>query len=72
MSGFRDAGDYARILAYLEGLSLVDAVRIVAAAPGEVRFGLVLNAPPDYLKASLDSGGVLVKALSGSDYRLLR
>ncbi|NIM69005.1 MAG: DUF2066 domain-containing protein [Xanthomonadales bacterium] len=72
VSGFRDAGDYARILAYLEGLSLVDAVRIVAAAPGEVRFGLVLNAPPDYLKASLDSGGVLVKALSGSDYRLLR
>lgn len=62
------AGDYAHCLAYLQGLSLVTAVDILAAEPGLVHFRMQLNAVPEYLGAAFNRGSVLLPARSGSNY----
>jgi len=51
--GLRGTADYARALAYLESLSVVDAVTVSEAGPGSVRFRLDLNAMPEYLQSEL-------------------
>lgn len=53
VTGLRNADDYLRCLAYLEGLGLVDGVDVLAATAGEVTFSLDLNAMPDYLLAEI-------------------
>lgn len=59
VAGLRDAADYARCLAYLEGLSVVDGLDVVEAGPGEVMFSLELNAMPTYLVSELERDRVL-------------
>lgn len=54
VTGLRSADDYVRCLTYLEGLSLVDGVDVLAATAGEVTFSLDLNAMPDYLLAEIN------------------
>lgn len=60
--------DYTRCLEYLEDLSLVTAVDILAAEPGLVHFRLQLNASPEYLSEAFKRGSVLLPARSGSNY----
>jgi hypothetical protein len=50
ISGFRGGDDYARCLAYLEGLTVVDRVDIIEVGRGDIRFSLSLNALPQYLQ----------------------
>jgi hypothetical protein len=69
--GLANADDYVRCLAYLQGLSLVDHVMVEKAGPGRVKFGLTLNALPDYLLTTLESGNVLAATESESEFLLL-
>lgn len=65
----RNGEDYARCLQYLQGLSLVKAVDILAAEPGLVRFRMQLNAAPEHLDEAFNRGSMLFTARSGSDYQ---
>ena len=59
VTGVAGTADYVRTLSYLQGLSLVDRVRVISAAPGKVRFTLTLNALPEYLVRALESDAIL-------------
>ena len=63
-----DAADYVTCLGYLQNLSLVDDVVVLAANPGSVRFRLQLNASSDHLADTFRQGLVLVPASAGSGY----
>jgi len=68
IGGLSGANDYVRCLEYLQKLSLVTAVEILAAAPGRVHFRLQLNASSEYLAAAFNRGSVLSPSRSGSEY----
>jgi hypothetical protein len=72
VQGLLNAADYRRCLAYLQNISLVDEVTVVAAQPGSVTFRLGLNALPRYLEERLDSGGVLQREDENNRYLLVR
>lgn len=72
VSGLDGPGDYQRCLNYLQRISVVDEVAVVAARPGTVTFRLGLSALPDYLEKSLASGGVLRQPEPGGPWELLR
>lgn len=57
--GLGGAADYRRCLNYLEGISVVNGVNVVATQPGAVTFRLALNALPRYLEQTIMSGEVL-------------
>lgn len=73
IGGLDSADDYVRCLKYLQGLSLVNAVEVLGAAPGSVNFNLQLNASTEYLAEAFEQGTVLARASAGSgyDYKLL-
>ncbi len=71
VSGLATAGDYARCLSYLQGLSLIDHVRVSSAGPGKVHFVLSLNALPDYLVRALAADSILAASASEGEYILL-
>ena len=71
VSGFLGADDYARCLAYLQGLSVVDEVNILEVKPGEIRFALELNALPQYLENEIEKDGILVAGLADDLYQLV-
>ena len=70
VNGLVAARDYNRCLSYLQGVSLVDRVRVSKAGPGWVHFVLGLNALPEYLVRTLASDGVLVKSSKEDEYSL--
>jgi len=72
INGVMAEGDYIRCLAYLQGQSLVDQVRVSGAGPGWVRFVLSLNALPEYFVRALTSDGVLTALAARDEYSLLR
>jgi len=65
-----NAADYARCLAYLEGLSVVESVGVKNAEAGKVQFSLTLNAAPQYLQQYLQSGKTLVAGAFEGEYQL--
>lgn len=65
-----NAGEYARCLTYLQGLSVVENVMVKSASAGRVRFLLALNAAPEYLQQYLSSGKTLVPSGVEGEYRL--
>ncbi len=71
VTGLVTAGDYARCLSYLQGLSLVDRVRVSSAGPGKVHFVLSVNALPDYLVRALASDNILAVSPVAGEYLLL-
>lgn len=71
VNGLLDADDYARCLAYLQGLSVVDEVNIVEVRPGEVRFVLELNALPQYLEREIEKDAILVAGPADERYTLV-
>jgi hypothetical protein len=71
ISGFRDAEDYARCLAYLEGLAVVDRVNVREAGRGVIRFSLELNAMPEYLKNEIERDDFLIAGLTENDYNIV-
>lgn len=71
VNGFLDADDYARCLAYLQGLSVIDEVNILEVKPGEIRFALDLNALPQYLENEIEKDGILVASQADNRYRLV-
>ena len=70
VSGIANAADYARCLAYLQGLSLVDDIHVLDAAPGKLRLSLDLNALPEHFANSLSQDGQLVPAGAEFEYLL--
>lgn len=66
------SSDYARCLAYLSDLSLVDAVDVLGVGPAGVRLRLDLNAEPGYLRETLLRDGVMVAGDVPGEYRLER
>jgi hypothetical protein len=71
VTGLTNARAYQRLLAYLQGISVVDAVRVASAQSGTVRFRLVLKAQPRYLEEALASGGMVEFDAASGQYRLL-
>jgi hypothetical protein len=63
--------DYLRCLAYLQGLSVVEAVGVGSVIAGKARFRLTLNAAPDYLQQFLVAGKTLAPAATEGEYQLL-
>ncbi len=71
LTDLRNSEDYARSLAYLEGLSLVDRVQVLGIGPAGLRLQLALNAEPSYLEdVFLQDGVIASDPLTGS-YRLV-
>lgn len=62
--------DYARCLAYLQGLSLVESVAVKSASAGVVNFTLALNAAPEHLQQYLDAGDMLLMTEEPGVYQL--
>ncbi|MBT8061472.1 MAG: DUF2066 domain-containing protein [Xanthomonadales bacterium] len=71
ISGVQGAEDYARCLAYLEGLGVVEEVTLIEASSGEVMFLLELNAMPQYLAAEMERDRVLTPGEGSHNYRLV-
>jgi len=71
VSGVRSPGDYARVLAYLQGLALVSEVRVESAEPGRLRFDLTLNAAPEYFDDAVAGAGVLQAGVEPGAFTLL-
>jgi hypothetical protein len=71
VSGLATAEDYARCLTYLQGLSLIDHVRVSSAGPGRVHFVLNLNAVPDHLVRALEADNILAASAAQGEYKLL-
>lgn len=59
VQGVRNARDYQRCLAHLQGITIVERVAVLDASAGRVRFRLDLSAAPQYLDRDLADGGVL-------------
>ncbi len=72
VSGLDGPEAYARCLSYLDGLSPVDELVVVSAAPGQVVFRLVLNAEPRYFHEVLLRDRVLESGTAPDSYRLVR
>jgi len=70
ISGLAGPGDFQRCLAYLQGISLVERVTVLAAAPGQMRLRLSLTALPRYLAENLAAGQVLEPLEDPGAYRL--
>ena len=66
VSNLLGADDYSRCLNYLQDVSLVTAVDVLGAEPGQVRFRLQLNASPDYLTEAFRRGVVLTQSGLGA------
>jgi len=64
----KSAEDYAGLLEYLQSLSVVTTVEVVAAKPGRVYFRLQLNASSEHLSEAFSRGTVLLPAKAGSEY----
>lgn len=65
-----NAQDYARCLAYLQGLSVVESVAVKKALAGQVHFYLSLNAAPSYLQQYLLTGKTLLPTALEGEYQL--
>jgi hypothetical protein len=78
VSELRGSSDYARVLAYLDRLSLVDEVDVMSLGPNGLRLSLQLNAAPGFLETSLEQDGFFEPLASASgvplpgSYRLVR
>lgn len=68
VTGLASSTDYARCLAYLQGLNLVEHVGVLEASPGAVRFRLALNALPEHFETAVDADGVLERTTQESVY----
>jgi hypothetical protein len=71
VSGVRSPGDYARVLAYLQGLAVVSEVRVESAEPGRLRFDLTLNAAPQYFDETVAGARVLQAGVTPGAFTLL-
>ena len=71
VTGLRGAGDYLRCLNYLQNISVVQEVAVVAARPGAVTFRLALSALPQYLEESLATEGVFEQIDAESGWSLV-
>jgi hypothetical protein len=69
--GLGGSEDYRRCLGYLQGLSVVDHVAVVAAREGEVTLRLQLSALPRYLEEKLHEGQVIGFDEDERNYHLL-
>ena len=70
IGGLHGADDYARCLAYLENLSMVDAIVVESAQAGQVGFRLDLNAEPQFLVEVLRRDGFLTPGSESGEYCL--
>lgn len=59
VSGVNNAGEYEQCLGYLQNLSIVNQVSVIAAGNGRITFNLELSALPTYLQEVLADGGML-------------
>lgn len=62
------ASDYASCLEYVQNLSLVTAIEVLGADPGQVNFRLQLNASPEYLSEAVERGNILLATRAGNEY----
>jgi hypothetical protein len=70
VNGFLTPEDYARCLAYLSGLGVVDGVDVLEAGQGTIRFSLQLNALPTYLYSEIERDDFLLATPVDDEYSL--
>ena len=70
VEGVNSAREFQELLAYLQGLSIVNRVDVLAARPTGLTFLLRLDALPDYLLDVFDQDGVIVEAEKTGNYRM--
>lgn len=68
IGALNSSGDYISCLEYLQSLSLVTAVDILGAEPGQVHFRLRLNASSEHLSDIFNRGSVLSPARNGNEH----
>lgn len=68
IGGINNADAYVECLDYLQNLSLITSVEVLAANPGIVSFRLQLNASAEHLSDAFELGSVLLPASAGSEY----
>ena len=68
IAGLTSSRSYINCMAYLQGISLITAVEIKGADPGQVHFRLQLNASAEFLADAFQRSSVLLPAAAGSDY----
>jgi hypothetical protein len=71
LTDLRGGEDYARGLAYLEDLSIVDRVQVMGIGPAGLRLELFLNAEPTYLEELFRKDGVFEADPTTGSYRLV-
>lgn len=71
LTDLRNSGDYARTIAYLEGLSLVEGVQVLGIGPTGLRLQVALNADPTYLEDVFRQDGLLEADPTLGSYRLV-
>lgn len=71
LTDLRGSEDYARGLAYLEDLSIVDRVQVTGIGPAGLRLELALNAEPTYLEEVFRKDGVIEADPTTGTYRLV-
>lgn len=71
LAELRNSDDYARSLAYFDGLSLVDSVDVLGIGPGGLRLALQLNVAPSYLETVLQQDGLFEPGTEPGRYRLV-
>jgi hypothetical protein len=70
VSQIGNADEYARCVSYLQGLSVVESLRVKSAEAGRVHFLLTLNAAPSYLQQFIASGKTLAPGAVEGEYQL--
>jgi hypothetical protein len=65
-----NADEYARCVSYLQGLSVVESLRVKSVEAGRVNFLLTLNAAPNYLQQFITSGRTLAPGAVEGEYQL--
>jgi hypothetical protein len=71
LTDLRGGDDYARGLAYLEALSIVEGVTVLGIGPAGLRLQLALNAAPSYLETVFLTDGVIEADPTTGSHRLV-
>lgn len=72
VNGLNSSNDYQHCLNYLQSISMVNHVAVVAAGAAVVTFRLQINALPQYLEEALLNGETLQPTGSAGEYLLLK
>lgn len=69
ITGLSSANDYIRCLEYLQNITLVTAIEVLAAEPGQLHLRMQINASPEFLTEFFNRDSVLLSAGSADEFK---